>query len=290
MKEIYDTQQIKSALERASIPDGIYINVNLSDSGKSPNQRAGLDKAKEFIGQGERPVVILYSFESPFNLFQDKRFMDVMSLKRVHFLRCPFMLKEIGDIVSLPTHYNIGLFMASKETEKQDLLGVIRHNYHSNPQENIERARKELGIKGSDEDVAYVLQNYQARISSLGLRMGATIIPGTFCDIEGTLLVNDEINTDVLKMLIDYSQTSAINFWTGADVKEIAKRVGSKLEKACSAYEQESGTRTNLHLRTPILSKQMFAGVKPYRVIDDLSLSELQEQYRFQEPLEYIKV
>lgn len=106
---------------------------------------------------------------------------------------------------------------------------------------------------------------------------------GLVSKLEGT--IQDALN-EGLKRVIDYSRQYPITSWTGGDLKRIYNEVGGKLTEFVNQYNTEQGIVTNLHLRTPIVSKHSFRSAKPQRVIDDMPLEEFKKEFGI-EPLDY---
>lgn len=283
--QVYDDNEtVRNILSTAELPKGIYINVNFTDeTSRYRPKRSGLDYALEQLQTAQLPIV-LYSFETTYALFSDKRFMEALSNQNVHFVRLPAAIGQIREYVSLPTFQNPALEIAASAQGETDLLSILRHDYRRNPQKIIERARSELGIK-SDKEIEELLQNYDLKLPQTYTGQ----FPGFFCDVEGTLLRNGEINADLASGLIEYAKQYAVTLWTGGDVKKISGAVMPKLEKVCEAHNKGSNDKTNLHLRTPILSKHIFRGSKPEIVLDDLTLDEFRREYGI-EPQQYRQI
>lgn len=85
---------------------------------------------------------------------------------------------------------------------------------------------------------------------------------GVFCDIEGTLLVQDRINPKVLTQLKEYEkQGKPIHLWTGGNVEEYEKKLLSK------------------DIDYNLFSKNDFHGCDVEIIIDDLSQERFVEMY-----------
>jgi len=293
--QIYDDEAVRNVLSAAKIPKGIYITTELPkgiyihvnlihETGDRRTSRRGLDIALEQLQTAQVPIV-LYSFESPHSLFSDRRFMEALSHQSVHFLRLPLGYKQIREYVGLPTFQNPALEIAASAQEQTDLLKTLRHDYRHNPQETVERARSELGIGGSDKEIEGLLQDYESEMP----QGYSGHLPGIFCDVEGTLLHDGEINTDLVSQLIQYARQHPVTLWTGGDVKILSGEVSPQLEKICEACNRENGQKTNLHLRTPVLSKHLFRGSQPEIVFDDMTLNAFKAEYGIN-PQQYIQI
>jgi len=278
----------KEYLEKADIPDGNYVNVNLKQSEsalRSKNQ--GLDVALDLMEDGVEKPLVLYSFLPAHFLFTDKRFRRLMSNEGVHFLRMPLSLEDFAGYLELPAYQNPALALAAERSLQNSLLGKLRHDFRHRPEECIAEARNKLGLTGSDERVTGFLTSRELVLLPKK-QLGS--IPGVFCDVDGTLLLHSgEINQAVVDKLIGYSQTHPITIWTGGSLNDVYVTLGEQLEKACRQYMEQTGEKTNLHLRTPLLPKELFSGSKPEIVIDDLSEHMFKNRYGM-EPGTYILV
>lgn len=290
MINVYDDIQMKGILENAGLPDGVYININLKEGNSGRLARRGLDIALRELKEGREEPFILYSFESPSKLFLDKRFRRAMSNPDIHFLRFPVALAQIPDYLKLPAFRNPALEIAAEGEEKTDLLKTLRHEYGHGQEEAVkamQRARAELGLTGTDEELATILQG-----ANTGFELPKTSIgtlPGVFCDIERTLWKNREISQSIVERLLDYALSYPVTLWTGGDVKKISEETGPEFERFVEGYAKQKGIMTNLHLRTPILSKYTFSHSNPEIVLDDLKEKEFVRMYRI-EPQQYIMV
>lgn len=85
-------------------------------------------------------------------------------------------------------------------------------------------------------------------------------LPGTFVDVEGTLITKEELNTDLVEHLKTLPPES-VTIWTGGDVKKYAK--------VCQQHD----------LPWKILPKQIFREVSVEHAIDDLDAKTLKQTY-----------
>lgn len=97
------------------------------------------------------------------------------------------------------------------------------------------------------------------------------IMPGVFCDVDGTLLFNTTINEEVLGKLKDFSKTKKITLWTGGDKEDAKKRLVAK------------------GIKYPLVGKYTFKGCTVEIVIDDMSRESFEEMYKIYSR-EYIQV
>lgn len=290
MIKVYDDSQVKGIFENAGLPDGVYVHINLKEGNSGRVARLGLNTALRELEENREEPVILYSFESPSELFLDKRFRRAMSNPDVHFLRLPFALAQIPGYLKLPAFRSQALEIAAEGEEKTDLLKTLRHDYSHGQEEAVkamQRARTELGLTGTDDEITAILQDASIGLELLEKNIGA--LPGVFCDVEGTLQKNGEINQTIVERLLVYAASYPVTLWTGGDVKRISRETGPKFERFVENYTEQKGSMTNLHLKTPILSKYAFRHSKPEIVLDDLAEEEFVRRYGI-EPQQYIKV
>ncbi len=181
----------------------------------------------------------------------------------------------------LSKYENLALLREKGEESLQQVIRIIKHDAKGDKEKEEEMIRSYLssiGVEASNIDkvLEEPLTTYKP-----------DYYPGTFCDIQDTLLVVDwkaskkagelkyRINEDVLHMLYEEARRGPVNLLTGGDVRKWAKIV-SEVEDA--------------HLiRFPILSKYTFEGCKVQKVIDDLPEEEFEERYGI-EVEEYVRI
>ncbi|RJQ32041.1 hypothetical protein C4572_01730 [Candidatus Parcubacteria bacterium] len=82
-----------------------------------------------------------------------------------------------------------------------------------------------------------------------------------FCDIEGTLLVGDKVNQEVLEKLKGFSEIKPVTLWSGGDLEELKKKLVA------------SG------INYPLVSKDTFNGCKVEIIMDDLDEDIFKREY-----------
>ncbi|MBI4164020.1 MAG: hypothetical protein HY512_04100 [Candidatus Aenigmarchaeota archaeon] len=280
MKIVHDDHEaVVKTLQSPSFPDGIYICVEKGIESSCVYTRLGLGIGLEEQRRYPDTALILYGFQTLPELFEDQKFMRLMSSPRTHYFRLPFSPTTLTEYLSLPTFRNQALEIVGERGEKDCVVGTILHNFNGNPEAALERARKELGYRGSDDEVVDFLKNY--RNQSVGTDNGP--LSGVFCDVEGTLIKDGELRGEIVRQLIDYSREHPITLWTGGDRAELSRKVLPMLEEFCK------GQKTNLHMRTPIMSKYSFGGYSPDIVLDDMEQEEFVSMYGMV-PKNYIRV
>ncbi len=290
MIKIYDDEPIKSAIERTQLPNGIYIDVDLRDSNEVSSgvilKRRGLDIGLEELRFFKGFPIVLYSTsENATSLFLDGKFMTLMTHPWVYFLRDVFILDKVEAYLSLPAYWNDALGLAAKYEERSERLNRLRNEYPKNPKGIIERARGELNLSCSDEELADLLKYYTKELPPFehNGRM-----KDVFCDVD-CLWRNGRIDKNMLGWLIEYSKYRAVNLWTDRNVCEIVSEIGLEFESQVEYFNHNNGISTNLHLRTPVLNKKIFKNSKPEVVIDKLSRTEIEEQFKIR-PTHYIQI
>lgn len=277
MAQIIDNNKnMKEFLESMNLKEGIYVDVNLEENGSLAQERKGLDYALNF--NGEESPIILYSWESPRSLFEDKRFMKLMSKKDTRFARLPFSKNDLERVLSMPTFDNKALDIVSSRIEEDNTISQLKHKYKNDPSSLVGAARNELRLDGSDKEIIDYLNNYQSKRENESLGK----IPGVFVDSEGTLLNEDgSLNENLAYQIIEYSNSHPVNIWTGGDVNDISKKLGSQFYEFCMEHDpfRTVAGDSPVYSRTPILSKYTFRNSEPGIVIDDMEEDDFREAY-----------
>jgi hypothetical protein len=99
--------------------------------------------------------------------------------------------------------------------------------------------------------------------------LAVNVLPGVFCDLEGTLIKRGHLNFDVLEKLNNYElrNNKRITLWTGGDTREyeeILDKIGLNKKKLSN---------------WPIKSKTAFMGKTVEIAIDDLPEEEIETSY-----------
>ena len=84
---------------------------------------------------------------------------------------------------------------------------------------------------------------------------------GVFCDIEGTLIIDRRLNTDLAEELQRYSREKTVNIWTGQNLNKVTSLL--KLN----------------NIEFPLLSKDWYKGSEVELAIDDLEENVLKDDY-----------
>lgn len=274
MEIIDDNDALKNGIERyLSLVDMppetqgfTFINVNVHEGRDDGlTDKFGTREALRRISLGEK--VVLYGFESAQLLYsQDRsentRFMKVMAQPTSLYIQVLRMRDELTKELAEPKFYHLAMDLIGDAVLSENVAGVLLHGLVPETRSSrVSDARRNLGLKGTDEEVIEELK----RLRNNGARLVYSgIIPGMFVDVEGTLMSKSErINDSVLERMIDYSRTGPVTIWTGGNLKDIQELIGPLFTDACI----KKGSR--LYTRTPIFNKNHFRGCTVELVLDN---------------------
>lgn len=165
---------------------------------------------------------------------------------------------------------NKAVLLAAKSGYKQSLVGRLLHDIYPGKygcEEGLKLAEKEYGFTGTIEEVREQLQKIQGKdVGKVYAIVGDEMLPGIFCDVEGTLISNDKkvTNEDILNLLVlfEEQEKKPVTLWTGGDIRELEKF---------------------LYLRGlwrfPVVSKEIFRGCRVEMAYDDLPREEFEKHY-----------
>lgn len=164
------------------------------------------------------------------------RFNALMAKKRVGFLRLPFtpedllfkykeLLNDTKEEDKLAIEINrIDRFERDMGTIKHGAQSFLRgedSDYATGRLDRSIRDARAIGLTGSDNEIIEQIRNFE--IKPKNSYFAGKYFPGIFCDIEGTLLLENEVNTEMLSKLLIASSEKPITLWTGGDVKTLDK-------------------------------------------------------------------
>lgn len=274
--KIYESKEglpVVQALKRALPIFGIEKNMPLilvnADISFLGDGRRIEDVVDEIDADTERPV-IFYAFDS-----QEKLEIAGHPASRlfyrtdVGFIKMPFELtglKKLYDfLVSGKKIANPAVEAFLSVGANKRLVDILLHDicHEDLVPKVLEKAKNEFGFVGSKEEVRNRLEEIRKgdQVGELAEKWKDKIFPGIFCDIEGTLFVNEKVNDNVLEMLKKFAEAKPVTLWSGGDLVEIKK----KLIANGIAY--------------PLVSKYPFRGCDVEIIIDDLPQSEFMEKY-----------
>jgi hypothetical protein len=171
----------------------------------------------------------------------------------IRFLELPYSIDQFIDIwKDVPTNRTTA---SAIQKYTNGIIGVIlhgmkvadpKHPQNGNEQSMVARALSEA----SDNEVLDFLQEAAARREEV--RKGE-YLEGVFCDCEGTIIVDGNINEKVLEQLKAFeSEGKTVTMWTDGDISVIGKLLS------------ENSITYSLH------SKREFAGAEVEVAIDDM--------------------
>ena len=223
------------------------------------------------IKAGERPV-IFYSFYSQEELeARGNPASKLFYRTDVGFIKNPFELTELKKLydflVSGKKIANPAMEAFLSVGVNKRLVDILLHDicHEDFVPKVLEKAKKEFGFVGSEEDVKNRLEAIREKggdqEGGLAEKWKDKIFPGVFCDIEGTLFVDSKVNDKVLEMLKRHSETKPVTLWSGGALGEIKKKLLAD------------------EIIYPLVSKYAFRGCDVEVVIDDLPKDEFMEKY-----------
>jgi hypothetical protein len=248
------------------VPEGKELVVVIAD------QLTG-ELAKEALETKIRPMIVC--------AFQMQHVPESWAVRRllvqkdVVFGRLPLKMMETialcQDIWSgKAVAKSIELMQFNAETIQQS-VGVILHDMH--PGKSVEAitramrsANEEFGFAGTEDEVRKQLENLREEVTSGrfvedSIAKNKGVVAGVFCDVEGTLICEDQLIPGRLEMLAEYAKTGEVSLWTGGDTE----RIGALLAELGVTY--------------PLLSKYDFAGETVEIAIDDMLEAEIEKIY-----------
>lgn len=227
--------------------------------------------------------VIFYGMDSEANLrLQKHPAAPWFYSKNAAYFKVPFslinMVKMCEKIRKGEKIENPAVKLASRLGYRQTLVPRLLHDIwpgYLRCEESLKLAEEEFGIKGTIEEVREQLE--KLRGNSVGLAkevIGEELLPGIFCDVEGTLISDDRatVNADLVSILADEAKKRPVTLWTGGDIREAEKLL------------TKHGVKDY-----PLVSKDVFRGCQVETVYDDLSPDEFLHQYDIRAKT-YIKV
>jgi len=215
---------------------------------------------------------IIYGFDSEKTIRRrEPRMAMFLSRPRTVYLHLPCEKKALDDILEKLSRKDAAINTAAEKSlalsELEKKIGQLKHLIDHPTSDRIEKAcrmaREELGYLGSDEEVMTRIRNFK-RSDAMKKEFSGKVIPGVFCDIQGTLMDYDaqEIQPEVLAMLKVYeTEGKTISLWSGGEADEFRKRL------------------TKLEISWPLLSKYDFEGCVVEIAIDDKPAKAIEKEY-----------
>jgi len=252
-------------LEKIGIEDIILVHA---ETASSRMRLAGLDVALTKVNDG-RPILVQTFLDLDRGmLIMDERYHALRGYPNVGFARLPASATELAGAIEKIANQTrpidpLAIALLGVKDPEETLI-ILKHDLgHAEKPgdpakiaEILVRARK-AGLVDDDETTLKLIR--MAITTSLQPFAGQQF-PDVFCDIEGTLLINGQLNDQVVAYLREQAKTRPITLWTGGDVK---------------AYRQQLSKL----LPWKVVSKWLFSGVSVETVVDDQSQDRLEETY-----------
>jgi len=263
------------------------VIVNLESGGRMRNTEDHLSFAREKITEKDDQKILLYAMQS-LSSFQKEspQINTLLAKKNVRFTQFPFSAETLVGLFTKESDIKVDEGELSKQRNEELVreIRMIRHiignsrgseDLSSYPPDRLEqflqRSKKafpDLTDK-TDKEVFDFMYSIEFEVPE---KMKDQIIEGVYCDVEGTLMVNGELNNNVLNKLKEYeAQGKQITIWTDGDLEELTQKLRS------------------LGVQYPIKSKFDFGGANAEIVIDNDDQNTFFAKTRIF-PKEFIKV
>lgn len=235
----------------------------------------GLNKALEIAPEG-KPVIMI-SIMPEGRLANDPRWQAAMGYPNVVFADAigiyqalPLKLKEAKE-AKRPKD-ELAIELVGKKMVQDELVILSHDLYHvrnGNKDQApwLERAKKVFGDLPFEELAQKVESGEKPQSSTFSGRY----LDGVFCDVEGALVQNGQVNQELKAELETKSQEKPITIWTDGDIKEL------------SPVLRQAG------IIWKIVPKCEFAGARVTEAYDDLSPEEFKGKTNI-EVLDYHQV
>ncbi|MEA3514490.1 MAG: hypothetical protein U9R34_03370 [Nanoarchaeota archaeon] len=256
--QVFGTEEMEKSMHRAfgkSTPDAIYICLHQKVKDQF-EYKEGLAIAEELITKNPDNKIIVYGFESIQGLWLDNKFKKVMSSPNIKYQKMPGLIEDIVENYNRPKFKNSALAAVSEIEYEKDLLSQFKHDLYSQKERVLKEARTAFEWDGNDEEIETMLKSYNPKT-----KIDPQYFEGVFCDIEGTLIINGKLNTDLAEELQEYSRKKTVNIWTGKNLNKVIPLLKSN------------------NIEFPLLSKDWYKDCTVEYAIDDLEEKILKNDY-----------
>lgn len=253
---------LQKVLGLFEIAKGILVNIDqIKDGCFDPDKETerpiifyGMERESQLIVNGHPAAKYFWRKDCGYwNMVgSDSSLVDIVSL---------FVKIDKGEKIE-----NRAACLSAKAGSQKNIIGILLHDTYpgktgSGVEKALQRAKEEFGFTGTADEVREKLEALKKNASTIS-RLTDELIPGVFCDIEGTLLIDGKINEKVLEMLKKYSTEKAVTIWTGGDAEGYQKELA---KIGITGF--------------PVLSKHIFSGCKVEIAIDDWPKEALEKEY-----------
>lgn len=232
-------QILKDSLQNELGELSLVVIEYVEDGGiQKMDNFAGLDIALSFDPK-EAPIVICSFLPETYFSTCDKgnseKFHSLMGKRRVGFIQLPFsaetLLYKYQELSSDEKEEDILAIEFEKINSFEREMASIHHNVYRRVVDTVDytdlaiikgiKDSRAIGLSGSDEEIILQIKNFKHKPKNS--IFAGRFFPGVFCDIEGTLFKNGEINVAMLEKLKELSAHKPITLWTGGNLEEIKK-------------------------------------------------------------------
>lgn len=266
-KVIAEEEVIKASVEAVFgmfIPDGKDLVVVIADQ-LNEKLVAEIEETKE------RPMLIC-------SLAMNKQAAEWNMIGRllaeddVCYTTLPFRISQGISLLNevwegRPAQKTAEMLAYAAEAKKMR-VGVLLHDMHpGKSRDAIERAmrsaEKDFGFTGSADEVRMQLEALRDSLKGAAISSVSSggVIPGVFCDVDGTLLKGDELISGSLERLRQAAGKRLIMLWTGGNLKEVKQRLMA------------------VGIGYALMAKYDFAGCTVEMAIDDAPAAEIERIY-----------
>lgn len=252
------------------------VFVEITQRGFSRSDFNGLDLALT-LNPSDAPLIIT-SFMPEDSFLEDNKisskFQALMAKKRVGYLRGPFdaagLLAKYKELLSDKKPEDLLAIEINRINEFQKEMALIKNFISWYVYQDSDEARgrinkalidgRKIGLLGTDNEVIEQIINYTYQPVPNSFMVGRSF-SGIFCDVEGSLLIDNKVNIQLLITLRQLSKWKQITLWTDGDLEEIKKVLLAN------------------HITWKLVSKYLFAGAEVETAIDDDEYEVFQAKY-----------
>lgn len=266
---------IKSALRQSlevvwgnNAPDAtiVYLETR-SLANVRRSEFAGLDEVLRLAPTTSQPIIMV-SMMPAARLADDPRWQGAMGYPNVNFcdalqaVAC-IPIAITGCQIGVRPRDEVAIRIAGRKVT-QSAVGTLRHDLRYAQNEGGERLERWLALaRQTFGDISQAeLEAKVAAWAPEGEQLFAgESLPGTFVDIEGTLIKDGQINPKMQEVLHLAVGAGPVTIWTDADIKAV------------------SSTIRAAGITVKILPKSIFRGAIVETAYDDLSEAEFERLY-----------
>lgn len=220
---------------------------------KSEAEFDGVDIAIKELQKNPQGRIILTSMMSVKEVSKFKPEINfLLSKENVRFIDTLADQSHFENIWNTPSEYSGNILAISDYTQK--IMGYLAHAYKG-PQDTSRVADQAREHFPSMQNLAHadVIDFILTSVADRPLVRDGEYCDGVFCDIEGTLFVDNILQKKVLDRLEEYKREGkVVSLWTDGDVKSL------------------SGLLEDNNIQFPLFPKLSFAGAVVEIAIDDM--------------------